>query len=66
MIGGASRGKQRKALDSHVDLVVATPGRVLAHRDDGRYRAWVPRVLPASHHMARRSHGVVRCAVRCL
>ena len=35
VIGGEDYGKQRKALDRPVDIVVASPGRLLKHRDAG-------------------------------
>lgn len=35
IIGGDDMGKQRRALDKCVDIVVGTPGRILKHRDDG-------------------------------
>src|SRR5258706_11987179 len=36
LIGGASYGDQEKLLDRGVDLLVATPGRLLDHFDRGR------------------------------
>ena len=35
VVGGEEYGVQRKKLDKHVDVVVATPGRLLKHRNDG-------------------------------
>lgn len=33
--GGKRKRKQRRDLDSHVDMVIATPGRLLTYRDKG-------------------------------
>ena len=35
IIGGEDYGKQRKALDRPIDILVASPGRLLKHRDAG-------------------------------
>ena len=37
IIGGDDMGKQRRALDKQLDIVVGTPGRLLKHREDGNF-----------------------------